>query len=390
MTIEDLKQFLIEKINKSGKVDGLPYALKVCYTKELHYLLEYTSYLSNECKSTERIYHIIYNFPNSKCDCGEHLKFRSFGKGYFKSCGSKGCQSILMSKGRTGKTHSEDTRNKLKEINRIYWSDQENVEKHRIIMVELNKDETRNKKISEKLKGRPKSEDTKRKISETHKKSGKAKKPWAENFEFMYENVTKKGHAACGTREAKEKKKQTNMERYGVENTFQLSKSVEKQKKRYKEDNVNIQKKKETTNLIRYGVKNPFLTYPGYSKVSQELFDTINSIQPRNYQYATLNNEYALQDRGRFYMYDFVDLDSKRIIEFNGDFWHANPKKYNKTDYINVSKKGRLLVEDIWKQDEEKLNFARQNGFEILVVWESDYYDNKESIINKCVNFLND
>lgn len=36
----------------------------------------------------------------------------------------------------------------------------------------------------------------------------------------------------------------------------------------------------------------------------------------------------------------------------------------------------------IWQKDKTKIDYALSNNFEILVIWEKDYRNNKENIIN--------
>jgi uncharacterized repeat protein (TIGR02543 family) len=41
-----------------------------------------------------------------------------------------------------------------------------------------------------------------------------------------------------------------------------------------------------------------------------------------------------------------------------------------------------------WNFDEIKLECAIQNGYDVLTVWESEYKENKEATIQKCIAFL--
>lgn len=83
------------------------------------------------------------------------------------------------------------------------------------------------------------------------------------------------------------------------------------------------------------------------------------------------------------YIYD-ISANNK-IIEYNGDFWHSNPKIYS-ADYVNPRTK--LVASKKWKLDEEKIKFAQDRGYEVLVVWESDFKQNKEEVLKKCIQFL--
>lgn len=87
------------------------------------------------------------------------------------------------------------------------------------------------------------------------------------------------------------------------------------------------------------------------------------------------------------YFYDFTVLSNstKKIIEFNGDYWHGNPIKYNENDYVNS-----VRVGDIWKEYEKKVNVAKEYGYEVLVIWENEVQSpvGLETNIERCLSFL--
>jgi G:T-mismatch repair DNA endonuclease (very short patch repair protein)/predicted transcriptional regulator len=74
------------------------------------------------------------------------------------------------------------------------------------------------------------------------------------------------------------------------------------------------------------------------------------------------------------------------IIEYNGDYWHCNPKKYNK-EFFN--RKKNKLAWEIWKYDLLKLELIKELGYNIEVVWESDYKKDKQIIKNIINNYDN-
>ena len=44
---------------------------------------------------------------------------------------------------------------------------------------------------------------------------------------------------------------------------------------------------------------------------------------------------------------------------------------------------------EIWESDKIKLMTAKNNGYDVLVIWDSEYrWGNKEKVIKKCLNFL--
>ena len=79
--------------------------------------------------------------------------------------------------------------------------------------------------------------------------------------------------------------------------------------------------------------------------------------------------------------------DRKKIIEFNGDIFHGNPSIFSKDDKPNPFDK-KITCEDMWRNDKRKIDFIKEEGFEVLTIWENDYRLNKNEIIEKCKKFL--
>lgn len=133
----------------------------------------------------------------------------------------------------------------------------------------------------------------------------------------------------------------------------------------------------------------------GYSAISQELFAEIfKRLENRNFKYALNGGEFKIKkENGGYYFYDFTDVDNKLIIEYNGDMYHANPLVYNESDSPHPFRKN-LKSSDIWEKDKLKFEAAKKEGFDILIVWDSEYRykgeKNRELVIEKCLNFLNE
>jgi len=117
-----------------------------------------------------------------------------------------------------------------------------------------------------------------------------------------------------------------------------------------------------------------------FSKVSQELFLDIHScITPSaNVYYASYdrddmkdyqNKEYRLNLGEKTIQPDFIDIDQKKIIEFDGEYWHHGPQ-VNKD---REAERDRAIIEA---------------GYQILHIRERDYRQNKEETIQECLNFL--
>ena len=121
---------------------------------------------------------------------------------------------------------------------------------------------------------------------------------------------------------------------------------------------------------------------PFISKAERALFDILK------HEFPDLESQLPLRRSDhtvntRMYLYDLA-LDMK-IIEYNGDFWHANPSKFNETF---ISPHTGNTYAEIHARDADKLRVAHSHGYIVKVVWESDYKNDKEKVINECIAFL--
>lgn len=80
----------------------------------------------------------------------------------------------------------------------------------------------------------------------------------------------------------------------------------------------------------------------------------------------------------KYRMYDYCIPELKLIIEYHGDYWHGNPKKYKPSDLIR--KKCAL---DLWNEDYQKTLAANSRGYEVVVVWEHDWKHNRNDVTKR-------
>jgi len=78
-------------------------------------------------------------------------------------------------------------------------------------------------------------------------------------------------------------------------------------------------------------------------------------------------------------------MNSRKKIKTTIDYWHCNPEFYNNT-FFNKSK--NKTAEQIWKYDLEKSECASRHGYSVLTIWESEYKNNPEETIKKCIEFI--
>lgn len=164
---------------------------------------------------------------------------------------------------------------------------------------------------------------------------------------------------------------------------------------------VNSQKSLTVENFIRkYGEIDGPLKYRDfyenksadmYSKVSQVLFDVIykNLNNKDHVHYATLNKEFTKYDNEnkRCYFYDFVCSQRKKVIEFNGIFFHAKSQTDESfRNPFNVE----LTAKEAYDNEQIKLDLIKNLGFEVFIVWEDLYYQDREKLLKECLEFLGD
>lgn len=128
----------------------------------------------------------------------------------------------------------------------------------------------------------------------------------------------------------------------------------------------------------------------GYSNVSVECFNKIikefPSLNSMDVFYG--ENEWFVRCKGdKFYMIDFYVRDLNVIIEFYGDYWHGNPKIFEKD---NVLYDKKITVEDIWNRDAERINNIKKalKTDKVYIIWENDYYKNFNKILNNLEEYF--
>lgn len=126
-----------------------------------------------------------------------------------------------------------------------------------------------------------------------------------------------------------------------------------------------------------------------FSNNSQDLFWKIYEIIKDDYKdifFATLTHDnsdydyktkktvnyeyyYRIPNKNRGYFFDFYIKDNKKVIEFDGNYWHHKDKNAEIRDKL---------------KDEDMMN----EKIEILHIKELDYIKNSDIIVEQCVNWI--
>ena len=262
------------------------------------------------------------------------------------------------------------------------------------------KDERYRKQASERIKGNKNPNHN----SKTTKEQRQAKSPFSKKFtKYKNENDRKKFIESVDYGAIKKgsdldwwiKKCNGNVEQAKKlykdrQATFTLEKCIKKHGKEKGKQIFNNRQKK-WSNKIEEKYKNGEFTRFCESNWSSSEINFINdlvksfNLKEHEYYSAVNGNQFFrhFKELKKTFAYDFVY--SNKIIEFNGDYWHMNPEKYNKNDF---NKSIQETAENKWKIDALKNNMIKSKGYQVLVIWESEYQQKPKDIIQKCINFL--
>ena len=130
-----------------------------------------------------------------------------------------------------------------------------------------------------------------------------------------------------------------------------------------------------------------------FSNISQQLFKQIDE----SYKDAKLYSRWETKNLEHEV---FLDIDkikkivkvdyylNGKIIEFNGDFWHANPTIYKAKDIILRPNSQKTTAIECWEADKKRKEALEKLGYKVKIVWEHDYVADPQKVIDECVEFL--
>ena len=118
------------------------------------------------------------------------------------------------------------------------------------------------------------------------------------------------------------------------------------------------------------------------SKIAEDLFASLPEAEYEKPIFLNRENRLAL---GQKIMFVDYTLGSK-IIEFFGDAFHGNPKVFE--DTVECHPFRRITAKELQTRDATRINILKEKGFDVMVVWEKDFKDDKMGVINKCKEWL--
>jgi G:T-mismatch repair DNA endonuclease (very short patch repair protein) len=159
-----------------------------------------------------------------------------------------------------------------------------------------------------------------------------------------------------------------NKDAVGLQTSWNKNLPAEKQPMFGKKKPKGWLEKYKATNLVRYGEENV-----GYfAKTS-----------PRSMKEKTLESvlvDYKINAKIGKYKPDYVNENTKHIVEVYGDYWHCNPDIYEEDFYHPQLKK---TAKEKWQLDFERQRYLESLGYSVTIIWESKLKDYK-SKCQKC------
>lgn len=145
----------------------------------------------------------------------------------------------------------------------------------------------------------------------------------------------------------------------------------------------NPEQKKIRSKKMRDGWKNgTYFSHGNYkgnrSKAELEIYNYLKS-------HLCGINRNAVNDDNMWYL---PDIRFKNIvIEYFGDYWHANPNKYKSNDIVHHN----LTAKEIWEHDKKRIDKLEETFAKVIIIWESDYKNriNDKEFFNNLIQEIN-
>ena len=272
-----------------------------------------------------------------------------------------------ISKANKGKKRTEEDKKKMSE------SRKNPSEEFRKKMSEIVKgrkfSESHKMKISQALKGHKASEETRKKISE----AGKGRIPW--NLGRKHSEITRKkiSEAVKGRRPWNLGVKQTEEHRQKNIATHKGQKVSEATRQKLIKFH-NTPERKQLQREIRAKQKFPI------KDTKPELL--IQSILKKHGISFKKHYKFKLSDS--YHQADIV-IEPNYVIEVFGDYWHYNPKEW---EGESKSRRKGKKVKDVWEYDKYVIDGMKEQGYKVLVVWESELKNELEKTTKKILKFV--
>jgi hypothetical protein len=115
-----------------------------------------------------------------------------------------------------------------------------------------------------------------------------------------------------------------------------------------------------------------------HSKSQIKWLNFMSGLYCNEIQHAENGGEYKIPSSR--YTVDGYCQKTNTIYEFHGDFWHGNPKKYKSYDLNPCSIK---TYGELYNKTIEREQYIKDNGYNLVVIWESEWI-----MLNKSIRII--
>lgn len=113
--------------------------------------------------------------------------------------------------------------------------------------------------------------------------------------------------------------------------------------------------------------------HPYHNTTSEILMKSI--LIALGFKYLT---QYPIKDIEHSYKVDFYLPSLNLVIEVDGLYWHATPKKYKENDLIKFPNNKFIKASEIWGRDRIRTTEMKLAGYKVLRFWENEF--NQETV----------
>jgi len=108
----------------------------------------------------------------------------------------------------------------------------------------------------------------------------------------------------------------------------------------------------------------------GYSKISIQWLEFMKGYYNIDIKHAENGGEHVIKLDDKKYFCDGYVTETNTIFEFNGDFWHGNPKVFERT---NINKVTNKSFGELYDHTMKKKQILQSKGYKYIDVWERDW-----------------
>ncbi|MBC8501902.1 MAG: hypothetical protein H8D35_02105 [Nitrosopumilus sp.] len=327
------------------------------------------------------------NKHNAKGFCYNHYRYwKRYGNPLQRADPAETRRKI--SEAGKGRKHTEETKRKLSEIKK-------GKPRPDLVGKEFSK-ETR-KKISEAHKGKKFSDEHKTNLSQAMKGRPSSRK----GVTLSEETKKKISKANKGNPSPMKGKKHTNATKMRLSKIAAGRPSPRKGKTHTKEANQKNREShlgkthtSESKQKMSISQNKPETLQKNRDRRAKQVFPKEDTKPEKTVQTILKKHEINFQKHfnfklksGKNHQADIL-IELNHVIEVFGDYWHFNPKKYD-GESIQKMRKKEIKVKELWQEDKDIINGMEEQGYKVLVVWESELKDELEKTTKKILRFLN-